>query len=700
MPSCIVKSCCYTMKKPLLLFFLLPVSLQAQEVDSLRDFSSQTLQEITVKAYGSYVPRQDAPATLGLINSASLSRQSDVSIVSAMNQIPGVRMEERSPGSLRLSMRGSALRAPFGVRNIKIYYNDIPITDPGGHTYLNQFGFYNLRHIEVLKGPGSSLYGAGTGGVLLIESMAGFPRGTGGALRYTGGSYGLQQFIAQAFTRSQEKEVLVQYQQNDYDGYRAHSAAHHTVVSLDAAAKLSDYSSLSGHFLYSDLKYQTPGALTLAEYEADPRAARPATPFSISAADAGAAILQKNFLAGTTLSTVFSQALQNTTTVYGAYNQLLNPTIRNYARASEVHTGGRTTFSLNGEVAGVVALRLLLGGELQQNFTSVRTYGNTGGAPDGLQSDDELKVLSYFAFTQLSAAYRKWTFTAGLSLNRSKLSDISFMQTPVTEYERQFDNELAPRLTLQHRFNSQLSIYAGYAKGFSPPTTSELAPSGGAFNQTLLPELGHNYELGLRANALDEALSAELTGFYFSLDNTIVVRRDAQGGEYFVNAGHTRQPGLEAALQYRLPFSDRDYPVNVWGSYTLYQFRYAAFVQAENDYSGNQLPGVAPHTLAAGIDADARWGGYGRLTFFYSDRIALNDANDAFAAAYSLLGLRLGYHKRFARHYYVDLFAGADNLLDQRYSLGNDINGFGGRYYNAAPGRNFYVGIGLERRKM
>lgn len=688
------------MKKLSLILLAFLLYLQAQAQDSLRDMSPQSLQEITVKAYGSYVPRQDAPATLGLINAGSLSRQNDVRIVSAMNQIPGVRMEERSPGSLRLSMRGSALRAPFGVRNVKVYYNDIPVTDPGGHTYLNQFGFYNLRHIEVLKGPGSSLYGAGTGGVLLIESMAGFPRGNGGALRYTGGSYGLQQIVAQGFTRSNDKQVLVQYQQKDYDGYRAHSAAHHKVASLDAATRLSGYSTLSAHFLYSDLNYQTPGALTLEEYKADPRAARPATPFSMSAAQAGAAILQKNFLAGSTLSTTFSQALQNTTTVYGAYNQLLNPSIRNYARAAEVHTGGRTTFALNGEVGGVVALRLLLGGEVQQNFTTVRTYENAFGATGDLQSDDELKVFSWFGFTQLSAAYRKWTATAGLSMNRATLSAMSFIQPPVTLFERKFDNELAPRLTLQHRFNNQLALYAGYAKGFSPPTTAELAPSGGAFNQDLLPELGSNYELGLRANAFNETLSAELTAFYFELDHTIVVRRDAQGGEYFINAGRTRQPGVELSAQYRFPFSERDYPVTLWGSYTWYNFRYADFKQLEYDFSGNKMPGVAPNTLAAGLDADSRWGGYGRLTFFYSDRIALSDVNDVFADAYGLLGLRVGFHKRIARHYYMDLFAGADNLLDATYSLGNDINGYGGRYYNAAPGRNFYAGIALERRKM
>jgi iron complex outermembrane receptor protein len=40
-----------------------------------------------------------------------------------------------------------------------------------------------------------------------------------------------------------------------------------------------------------------------------------------------------------------------------------------------------------------------------------------------------------------------------------------------------------------------------------------------------------------------------------------------------------------------------------------------------------------------------------------------------------------------------DFFIGMDNILDQRYSLGNDLNAFGGRFYNAAAPRNFYVGL-------
>jgi iron complex outermembrane receptor protein len=63
------------------------------------------------------------------------------------------------------------LRSPFGVRNVKVYFDEIPFTDAVGNTYLNQLSFYNFNSIEVIKGPGGSLYGAGTGGVILIHSQ-------------------------------------------------------------------------------------------------------------------------------------------------------------------------------------------------------------------------------------------------------------------------------------------------------------------------------------------------------------------------------------------------------------------------------------------------------------------------------------------------------------------------------------------------
>jgi len=80
------------------------------------------------------------------------------------------------------------------------------------------------------------------------------------------------------------------------------------------------------------------------------------------------------------------------------------------------------------------------------------------------------------------------------------------------------------------------------------------------------------------------------------------------------------------------------------------------------------------------------------ITYQYVDPIWLNDANTAKANAYQLVGSRLE-SRIFKR---LSIFAGADNLLNQRYSLGNDINAIGGRYFNTAAGRNYFAGIRLQ----
>ena len=74
----------------------------------------------------------------------------------------------------------------------------------------------------------------------------------------------------------------------------------------------------------------------------------------------------------------------------------------------------------------------------------------------------------------------------------------------------------------------------------------------------------------------------------------------------------------------------------------------------------------------------------------------MNDANTASAEGYDLLGVRLGWRKAWQERRRLNFYVGVDNLLDEKYSLGNDINAAGGRYYNAAPERNYYVGLSFN----
>lgn len=685
------------MKKALFLVFNLLMFSYAfcQPEPSTEDtIITGNLAEVVVRAYEQNKRLQDVPAAISYIGPSTLNRYNNTSILPALNTAPGVKMEERSPGSYRLSIRGSSLRSPFGVRNVKIYYDNIPFTDPGGNTYLNQLGFYNIHSLEVIKGPGSSLYGSGTGGVLLIESASSGWH-TGFNVDYSG-SYNLQNINASVRLGTDSFRNTISFQHQASDGYRMHSQMKRDVFSWNTLLKLNKESELSATFLYSDLFYETPGALTLAEYNANPKAARPSAGALPGAEQAKAAIYQRSFFVGATYKQSFNDYWQNITSLYGAFTRLLNPTFRNYGRNHEPHFGGRTVFRFQKQTTQSTLL-WHTGAEVQQGFTTSRIYNNVNGNPGTLQTDDEINNRQAFVFTQVSWQYAGWTLTAGLSLNQLDVQFTRLSTVPVSEQKRRYNNELAPRVAILKKVSDNLNVYGSISKGFSPPTSAELLPGTGEINTALNAEHGINYETGIKGSGFKKRLYFDVNAFFFRLQNTIVQRRDATGGEYFINAGSTRQNGLETYISYKTDVESHYFfkPVTIWLSHTWNNFHYKEFRQLDNDFSGKQLPGIAPHTIAAGLDVQSKPGIYANLTYYYSDPMFLNDANDAKAGSYTLLGARVGYKTTLAKHS-LDVYTGADNLFNVKHSLGNDINSFGGRYYNAAAGINYFAGISFR----
>lgn len=659
--------------------------------------SATLLQEVVVKAYGNNRKLIDVPAAVSVIGKHDLRRFDNTSFVPVLNTSPGVRMEERSPGSYRLNIRGSSLRSPFGIRNVKVYYNDIPYTDPGGHTFLNQLGFYNIGAIEVIKGPGSSMYGAGTGGVVLLKSDLD-RHDRGATVDYTRGSFGMNNFhVTLRGGKTEELHHAASYQYQNSEGYRDHTKMERKVLSWDGVAKLGTKGTLKAHFLQGDLFYQTPGALTRAEYEANPKAARPRAGQTPGSADAHAAINQKLFLAGFNYELIWNEHWQNSTSLYGSYSLLINPTTRNYERRAEPHFGSRNVIQYKDKL-GRASFTWHGGVEVQQGIGASRVYQNVAGNPDTLLTDDEIRTALYSVFTQGSFELpHGWIVTGGASLNLLKV-ELLRLSLPSSLQKRTYNNELAPRLAVLKKISPAISVYTSLAKGFSPPTNAELLPSTGVISTDLEAEKGWNTEAGIRGSLKNGRFYFDLNSFYFRLNNTITQRRDQSGGDYFVNAGSTRQFGVETYLSYRL--IGRDHPffrdIKLWISHTWHNFHYHNYqkVGADTaDYSGKRLPSIPPHYVAAGLDIYSKPGWYANLGYAYSDPLPLNDANTEYASSYQLGNARLGFRKLLRENIQVDLYAAADNIFNVAYSLGNDINAFGNRYFNAAPGINYAGGV-------
>ncbi len=660
------------------------------------------LQEVVIRAYETNRRALDVPAAVATLSRRDLDRFAPVSLVPAMNTLPGVRMEERSPGSYRLSIRGSTLRSPFGVRNVKVYYNGLPFTDPGGNTYLQNFDLQSIGSIEVLKGPAGSLYGAGTGGVVLLES----PKPTGNEptrLRtgLTVGSFGLNSYTLGLETASETQQTALSYSKTSSDGYREQSALRREVLSVNSRF-FTGNQTLSVSLLYSDLAYQTPGGLTRAQFEADPRQARPRGGPNPGAVEQQARFRVKTAYLGGSHQWDVSPRFSLRSALYGSFTQVQNPAIRNWERRAEQSVGGRITgnYSFGNEAVGG---KITVGGEAQRGFFNVKDYGNRRGVLDTLQTDDELTYTPWSLFAQLETHLgRGWSLTGGLSLNGLALSNEHLYRPATPAQRRRFDPVLSPRIALLKKLTPTLSAYASLSSGFSPPTVAEVLPSVGVFNAALNPERGTNTEVGLRGNLAHNRLTFDLTGYGFRLKQALVVRRTADGADYFVNAGRTRQNGLEAAASWKLTnaqFSSGTPPVlnaqfsKVWATYAFQDYRFADYVSSAGDFAGNGLTGTPRHTLTVGADVATNAGPYANLTFNYTGRVPLNDANSDFAPDYRLLGGRFGFRKTLWKRLELDLFGGIDNALDATYTPAPDLNAVGGRYFNAAPGRNGYGGV-------
>jgi iron complex outermembrane receptor protein len=671
----------------LLFFYTYAYSQRADTIPA------STLSGIEVSAYGQVRKLKDVPAAVGFVGRQTMERFSPASVVQAVNTVPGVRMEERSPGSYRINIRGSSLRSPFGVRNVKVYFNDIPYTDPGGQTYLNNLGYYNYGSIEILKGPGSSMYGAGTGGVLLIESLD-RNEGAGVMAEYTTGSFGLHNAFASVTTGDAEHRSKFGYQHQQSEGYRRHASLRRDIISWSGNYRLSQKQALKTTFLYSHLSYKTPGALTLAEFRQNSKAARPAGGGFPGAVQSRASVTQKAFLAGASLTQQFSEIFSNVSTSYASFTELRNPAIRNYGKVLEPHVGGRTVFSAKKQWRASVLL-VSFGGELQQNFSNSAVFRNAGGAADSLQTEDDIRIRQAFIFLQANLSIQNWEFTAGASLNDSKLTFRRLFPRPLPMQAKNLNDQLTPRLAIARKLGV-MTVYSNVSKGFSPPTAAELLPTGSSVNLELQAEEGTNYDFGIRGN-LTANLTVDFNAFYFRLKNTIVQRRDAGGGDFFTNAGRTSQKGLETGMHYTFWQNTSSLSqASLLLNHTYHHFRYKEFKQLAADFSGKALPGIAPHTLFSAFEVVTKNGLSANLTYYFNSKIPLNDANTAYADAFHVVGTKIGYEKIIGGKRRVRVVAGADNLLDQHYSLGNDINAFGGRYYNAASGRNYYVSFLLH----
>ena len=662
----------------------------------------QMLNSLTVVGYENNRKLSEIAGSYAINSKLVMDRFNDESLVRSMNTLPGIRFEERSPSSYRVSIRGNLLRAPFGVRNVKVYWNDIPYTDPTGNTPLNLLDMNNIGKVEIIKGPAGSVFGTGIGGVLNMYSDVAQIKPLAADVSYTAGSYGYHKVSANLNTGNADNRFSIRYAKQKGDGYRDHTNFDREVIQMSGTFYTSEKRTLTAQILYSDLFYQTPGGLTKTQYEENPRQARP------GAAAKNSSIDHQNFMAGLVQDYEWNDKLKNTTSIYFTNGIKENPFINNYELEKLKSYGGRTSFRFNTNIGNNKTI-FTTGAELNYGDFHASNHGNVHGYADTLRYEDELKSFQSFIFLQADMNLSdNWILNLGASLNYlnyniNRLRDVA--QDTSYLIKRTFNPEFIPRIGIVGKLTNKLSVHGSISSGFSPPTTEEVRTSDGGINEDLEAEKGINYEIGLRGSSEDEKLYYDLTAFWMQQKETIVSKTTESGTVIFENAGSTSQKGIELLVGYAI-INDPSSAISllkIQTAYTHHNFVFKDYVKrsgGENvDYSGNDLTGTAPNISVTTLDFQTIVGIYLNFTYNFTDRIPLNDANTVYADSYQLVTLKAGWKLKIKQKHLIDVFFGIDNLLNEKYSLGNDLNAYGRRYYNPSPERNYFGGLKVYLNK-
>src|SRR5690606_27291348 len=288
--------------------------------------STVSLNEVRVSGYNGNKTRKETAGAVALISGDQIRSGNGVSLQSAFNHVPGVRMDQSTLSEARISIRGNGVRSSFGIRNVKIYLNDIPVTEPDGTTRIESLDVNNVGQAEIIKGPASSIYGGGTGGVINFRLQRSPYQEQSVELSSLLGSFGLARLATTYRNGGDQVNAYASYGWQQFDGYREHNHDMRRFLTGNFQFFPSNKQIITLLLSRTTQHTQIPGALTQSQMNEDRRQASP------SNIEKQAGRYQNWTRVGIGQQYRFNDQLTNTTSVFTYFYDLDHPLAYAYLR--------------------------------------------------------------------------------------------------------------------------------------------------------------------------------------------------------------------------------------------------------------------------------------------------------------------------------------------------------------------------------
>lgn len=608
------------MKKEMLFVAGLLSGVSAFASDPAAIDSLINLKGIVVSANRINVNRNSVPLTISVIDRDEIEASSESALLPVLSErVPGLFVTQKGITGFGVSA-GSAgtvnIRGVGSGNKVLMLFDGQPQwAGVFGHSLPDTYVASDVDRVEVIRGPGSLLYGSNAmGGVVNIITRRHKQEGRRTQARVMYGSFNTQKYMVNNGYNIGKFSSFISINHDRTDGHRPNSDFHITNGFANLGYTINDRYKVTGDVSLAKSKFQNPGKITAPILDNKMDILRGTTSFALE---------NKYDKMSGALRLFYNWGNHE---INDGYNPGEKPLT--YLFRSDDHNVGVLLYE---------SFRLFKG----NTFTVGIDYKNWGGHAWNNNDDGSKSELVDKTVNE----------TAGYVIMQQDLFDMLSLNAGVRyEHNSTFGGEWVPQGGVTVRPFEGNTIRASVSKGFRSPNIREMYMFGAA-NPDLKPESMINYEVAVGQHFLDGNLFAEVTAFYIDGKNmisSVSINGDNRPPFKNRNVGTFTNKGIEFEARYQI----------------------CKNLNADMNYSylhmSKPIPGAPEHKFYAGATYMP-----GRFTFnvsvqsifgLYTDDACTKQEN------FTTLNAKAAY--RFgSRDKGLNLFVKGENLTATRYSI-------------------------------
>ncbi|ANO47734.1 TonB-dependent receptor [Flavobacterium columnare] len=727
-------------------------SIQAISQENNKNIEINKLNEVEITATSqSDKTLLKQAASISKLETKEIQRGTGLFFDDAVNtNIPGMFMQRRTVSAGQtFNIRGygngvrgtNGTNSNFDSQGVKVYLNNIPVTDAEGITLMDDIDFNSIGEVEVLKGPAGSLYGLAIAGAVNLKTIKPEAGKTSISQNTMFGSYGLRRLTSQIAVGSEKSSFLVNYGNQKYDGFMNHTASKKDFVNIFADFGLSNKQKINAYVGYTNSYEERNGELTIAQYQNLDYSGNPAYIKN----NAHSNVI--SFRAGLNHFYQIYKNLSNSTSVFGSGISSNVSSAGGWTDKLPVNYGFRSTFDSKWDLGNEFKLSGITGVEMQMQ--NAQTLAYPMGNPVNAEGYNTIGVLrsNLYVLSKTNSVFTEWTFnmpydfalTAGISSNYMRIDSndrFPYIYNPsgnpqVTQNSKplnfnvSYKDMYSPKVAISKVFYKSVSVYASYNKAYKAPVSGYLfIPEINQVNSNLRPEIGEQWEVGTKGKLLEGRLGFELAAFRTNFKDkmsTVSVTDPANTTKlytYMINGGSQLHKGVEGNLKFEMikttngflksfaPFVNGTYSDFTYPEYKFSRTTTGANI-AQNvyDFSGLSVLGTPKWVANAGVDFLTKLGIYGNVTFNHRGTanfgyVPVDRTNPnlqiATADKYNLLHAKLGLKINVINHLDLDVFSGVNNITNVQYYQMVFVNQMPDAYIPAPLNATFFGGLNVK----